>query len=429
MSGIKEVLANVRQWHVETADVLEGLRQIPDETVQCCVTSPPYFALRDYGCDGQIGLESTPAAYVAKLVEVFTEVRRVLRSDGTCWMNIGDSYSTDTKWGGSSSRKNEAKQGYAGRYVRTKSGCKPKDLIGVPWLLAFALRDDGWYLRQEIIWHKPAPMPESVTDRCTKAHETIFLLTKSARYFYDQEAVREPQAESTLEHFKSGVERRQGIKHGSVPGGSTHLANESYKTSQAILPNGRNKRTVWTLTQTPYAGAHFATFPVDLPLTCLKAGTPARGQCAECGSPWERTIESERVKTRPGTETKLALAAGGTLFKDSDKKKRFDELSDIVGNRDPYRHVTTKVTTGWQATCKCGQPENPADGIAPCVCLDPFSGAGTTGVAAKSLGLRYIGLELNPDYAEMSRRRIDRGLVEDAPKQPKSLAGQRDLFA
>ena len=232
-------------------ECIDVLPRIPDGSVNCCVTSPPYFGLRDYGVDGQIGLELTPEQYVAKMVEVFREVRRVLRDDGTLWLNIGDSYV-----GATSQHKDGGSQGHNsciakktmsgipqnGRGDRNralyKAGIKMKDLIGIPWMLAFALRADGWYLRQEIIWHKPNPMPESVKDRCTKAHEQVFLLSKSARYYFDSEAMKEDAVDGS---------------------------------------GKRNRRSVWSVATRPYKGAHFATFPPALIEPCILAGCPADG--------------------------------------------------------------------------------------------------------------------------------------------------------
>lgn len=257
-----------------TADVLDGLCQLADESVHCVVTSPPYWGLRDYGVEGQIGLEPTPQAYVGKLVEVFREVRRVLRSDGTCWVNLGDSYTS----GGRADYGSCAPDAKQATHVAIKSakrapqppGLKPKDLVGIPWRVAFALQDDGWWLRQDIIWSKPNPMPESVTDRCTKAHEYVFLLTKSARYAYDAEAVAEPVAPSTVGRLSQPT---IGQQHGSerVPG----KTNGTMKAVGSI--ELRNRRSVWTIATQPFAEAHFATFPPELAETCIKAGCPAGG--------------------------------------------------------------------------------------------------------------------------------------------------------
>jgi len=252
-----------------TGDCRDVLKTLPSESVHCVVTSPPYYGLRDYGVAGQIGLETSPAEYVAALVEVFREVRRVLRSDGTCWVVIGDSYAS----GGRSTFRSSASKN-KGQQVQDDmlrpvdpEGIKPKDLLGIPWRVAFALQDDGWYLRQDIIWSKPNPMPESVTDRCTKAHEYVFLLSKSPRYYYDAEAISEASA---------------------YPGDERHLRTD--KTIEFAMPDGgsrartanptgltRNRRSVWTVASQPYAQAHFATFPPALVEPCILAGCPKGG--------------------------------------------------------------------------------------------------------------------------------------------------------
>lgn len=334
------------------ADVLAGLAHLGDESVHCVVTSPPYWGLRDYGVKGQIGLEPTPEAFVARLVEVFREVRRVLRPDGTLWLNLGDSYANDGKWGGSSGGKHvKALHGNTGiGRGKRETGLKPKDLIGIPWMMAFALRGDGWWLRQEIIWNKPNPMPESVTDRCTKAHEHIFLLSKSERYWFDAEAIREGRAgNEDANGFRGGLYvggepgKRQvvGNKRVKVPSGwdtdpgahGAYHRNGREKvrgltprhtdhinhTALDVTPRGegRNKRSVWTIATQPYAEAHFATFPEELAEICIKAGCPA----------------------------------GGTV-------------------------------------------------------LDPFGGAGTTGLVADKLSRNAVLIELNAEYAAMAERRI-----------------------
>ncbi len=262
---------------IKIGDCVQSLKQLADESVQCCVTSPPYFGLRDYGHNGQIGLEATPDEYVAKIMEVFREVRRVLRKDGTLWLNLGDSYASfrDGKAVPDSTRgddtgtlvpKGSAKNRMASTFRGT--AIKHKDLIGIPWRVAFALQADGWYLRQDIIWHKPNPMPESVQDRCTKAHEYVFLLSKSDRYFYDNQAIAEPVAESSVKRLtQPNIENQSGSNR--VPG----------KTNGPMKAVGncesRNRRTVWTINTQPFRGAHFATFPVELPKLCILAGTKA----------------------------------------------------------------------------------------------------------------------------------------------------------
>lgn len=325
-------------------DCLTVLRTLPAGSVNCCVTSPPYFGLRDYGHAGQIGLEPTVKEYVAKLVEVFAEVRRVLRDDGTLWLNLGDSYANDGKWGGATGGKHAV--GLHGEPVgrlRRDTGLKPKDLIGIPWRVAFALQDDGWWLRSDIIWAKPNPMPESVVDRPTKAHEYMFLLAKSERYYYDAEAIKEPSqfragnaatfartgpvaqhvlpGQSAAQHRperkgKAGKNSFRG--QGSEREGATGPANRDGRDLESVGygPN-RNRRDVWTVATIPYPGAHFATFPPALIKPCVLAGCPV----------------------------------GGTV-------------------------------------------------------LDPFAGSGTTLAVSTSLGRNSIGIEISPAYIEMAHRRI-----------------------
>ncbi len=263
-------------YSIRIGDCLEILRGLPDASVNCCVTSPPYFGLRDYGVAGQIGLEDTPDAFVARLVEVFREVRRVLRDDGTLWLNLGDSYArtggTDRKVSASAtvgSTRNTLKQ-MGDRTQRSPSGLKDKDLIGIPWRVAFALQADGWYLRQDIIWHKPNPMPESVRDRCTKAHEYVFLLSKGPRYYFDSEAIKEPVAESSAARLAQPTLAQQA--------GSARVPGKTNGNMKAV-GNGetRNRRSVWTVTTKPFKGAHFATFPPDLIEPCILAGCPVGG--------------------------------------------------------------------------------------------------------------------------------------------------------
>lgn len=253
-------------------DALTELQKLPDESVHCCVTSPPYYGLRDYGFDGQIGLEKTPGEYVIRLVEVFREVKRVLRNDGTLWLNLGDSYANpgNARNGAGEDRSTRSEKFNGGtvyllnqrRTVGDFPGLKPKDLIGIPWRVAFALQADGWFLRSDIIWHKPNPMPESVRDRCTKAHEYVFMLTKSRRYFYDYEAGKESA---------SGPGKPCGPKN--------YAGRTDCNRCQIVRGDGltRNRRDVWTIATKPYKGAHFATMPPDLVKVCIKAGCPEGG--------------------------------------------------------------------------------------------------------------------------------------------------------
>jgi len=345
-------------------DVSEVLAQLPDESVHCVVTSPPYWGLRDYGVDGQIGLEPTPEEYVARMVAVFGEVRRVLRRDGTCWLNIGDSYASVP--GSQSQGENgqmadrsvvraraQVRDGKAAAGMGAPSrppgvpGIKPKDLVGIPWRLAFALQADGWYLRSDIIWAKPNPMPESVTDRPTKAHEYVFLLTRSARYFYDADAIREPYQPSSVERDAYGYNHAFANQFKGSPTDGRHPdgkvlppgsfakgpdgrklttitpgpgSHDDYQTgTRERWPNasGRNRRSVWEIATEPYPDAHFATFPQALVEPCVKAGCPEGG-----------------------------------------------------------------------------------------VVLDPFMGSGTTALVARRLGRRSIGIELNETYAALAAKRL-----------------------
>ncbi len=255
---------------IYTGDSLEVLRTLPDEIVQCVCTSPPYWGLRDYGVNGQLGLEKTPEEYVSRMVEVFREVRRVLKKDGVLWLNLGDSYS-----GGKIGRTDldsklfsQRNKKFNGKQREITKGFKPKDLVGIPWRVAFALQADGWWLRSDIIWSKPNPMPESVTDRPTKSHEYIFLLTKSAKYYYDADAISEKS-----EWFEKDAR--------AVNGRTPHKSGKSIQEDSQYAINGvayntngnRNKRSVWSITTQPYSGAHFATFPEEIPTICIKAGS------------------------------------------------------------------------------------------------------------------------------------------------------------
>ena len=259
-------------------DCVESMRAMSDKSVNCCVTSPPYFGLRDYGHAGQIGLEPTPDAYVAKMVEVFREVRRVLRDDGTLWLNLGDSYcsighkKSSSGYGTTGLAGGKAQEHTPLRRENNVPGLKHKDLIGIPWRVAFALQSDGWYLRQDIIWHKPNPMPESVRDRCTKSHEYIFLLSKQEKYHFDSEAMKEPSTASEYDRTKRAANRMAG----------TRYLTEGLKQTKVGATMGqasgtRNKRSVWTVTTRSFKGAHFATFPPDLIEPCVLAGCPAGG--------------------------------------------------------------------------------------------------------------------------------------------------------
>ena len=373
-------------------DALARLKELSSESVDCCITSPPYFGLRDYGVEGQIGLEESPEAYVSKLVEVFREVRRVLKKEGTCWINLGDSYAGS--WGNAghrpeldagSSYQREKKTRYFARGGwdqrrevppnQKVKGCKPKDLIGIPWMVAFALRADGWYLRQDIIWSKNNCMPESVTDRCTKSHEYLFLFAKSRRYYFDSEAIKES---SVSDHPSGNGFKRPARVSYQNPDGTARGNEEQWRG----VGGKRNKRSVWQVNTVPYREAHFATFPEKLIEPCILAGTSEKGYCPACGKAWERQTEKKGATTHQ-------LAEGKGMLNTSRSWK---------GGDVP---VATYKTIGWLPSCQCGDLK-PVLGIV----LDPFFGAGTTGLVAKKLGRHYIGIELNEAYIGMAQKRI-----------------------
>lgn len=307
-------------------DALKAAKRIPDNYVDCCVTSPPYYGLRDYGVEGQLGQEKTPEEYIDKLVLIFREVKRTLATDGTLWVNISDSYAGSGKGrnaDGTHNNKTSNKESEGqrnGKLLKTlkSSGCKSKDLIGIPWLLALALRNDGWYLRQDIIWQKPNAMPESVKDRCTRSHEYIFLLSKSKSYYYDAKAIMEPCVNGDLRSpngSKGTRTQNEGLRKQDAVGNRRYTGfNERYKLSGKR--ELRNKRDVWSIATKGFHGAHFATFPEELITPCILAGCPEKG-----------------------------------------------------------------------------------------VVLDPFFGSGTTGAVALKNNRRFIGIELNEEYAKISSKR------------------------
>ena len=400
-------------------DVRETLRAIPDGSVHCCVTSPPYWGLRDYGVEGQLGLEKLHdclgwatghrcgECYICRMTAVFMEVHRVLRDDGTLFLNIGDSYAGS--WGnyGGQNRGNGTQRAinrgsqvpnpaYDGRErvippSAHVAGLKPKDLCGIPWRLAFSLQASGWYLRQDVIWHKPNPMPESVTDRCTKAHEYIFILSKSERYFWDQEAVKEASQSGPSDIRKMlESQERIGGKHKTLVdpfSAASSATNIGHKRAVGD-PSGRNPRSVWTITTKPYPGSHFATFPPELPERCIKAGTSAKGCCPTCGKPWVRIVE----KPQPPSD----------LRNRDDVKMAYHTQATGGGQKlQAFYDANPPRTLGWEPTCDHGGEP------VPCRVLDPFGGSGTTGQVAIELGRDCTLIELNPKYVELIRRRLD----------------------
>lgn len=396
------------------ADVIAGLAALGDQSVQCVVTSPPYWGLRDYGVEGQIGLEKTPEEYITKMVEVFREVRRVLRDDGTVWLNLGDCYGTnnisENRTQGNESDYTDA---YASRRRRISginhtriTGLKPKDLVGMPWRLAFALQSDGWYLRSDIIWSKPNPMPESVTDRPTKSHEYVFLLTKKARYFYDADAVRE--AHTTPLHAPGNIAKYGEVKRNDF---GTDRVKEVWGN-----PAGRNRRTVWEIATQPTPEAHFATFPESLVEPCIKAGTSERGCCSGCGAPWVRVVERE--------ETGERLVDGSLKTSKAGRKRAYAPGSEITSESSCFKTGLWKKnnTLGWQPSCTCGEyvaddgtrKTLKADTI-PCTVLDPFGGSGTVAKVARRLHRDAILIEINPAYVEIMKKclRLNEQLFED----------------
>ena len=388
-------------------DCLKGLKQLPDNSINCCVTSPPYWGLRDYGVEGQIGLEKTPEEYVAKMVEVFQEVKRVLRDDGTLWLNLGDSYMgswgnyAPTGKGGQRAKQverwrrgaYEGKEDWRPPTSMKQEGIKPKDLVGIPWMVAFALRADGWYLRQDIIWHKPNAMPESVKDRCTKAHEYIFLLSKSRHYYYDQEAIKEPAAyDGRKDTFLKGSPKyAKGVVPGQVEHSMAAKGHERWKKNERG-EYVRNKRSVWTIPTKPFKEAHFAVFPPEIPEICIKAGTSEKGCCSKCGSPWQRVTE----KGEPILQAWSSKGAGQYDINEGVMKRTGIEQGSTL------KHIVPVKTVGWKPTCSCGIEET-----VPCTVIDPFAGAGTTLYVAEQLGRNSIGIELNPEYIEIAKRRLN----------------------
>lgn len=366
---------------IECVDVLDYLRSLPDNLVDCVVTSPPFLGLRSYLPDEhkdkslEIGLEDTPQAFVARLVEVFREVRRVLKPTGTCWLELGDSYNNFRTSGyPGQSVHNGEQRGKDANKQRGHIGFKEKDLMMMPARVAIALQEDGWYLRSEIVWHKPNPMPESVTDRPTKAHEMVYLLTKSATYFYDADAIREPHTEPWR---STGKLEKHGTK--DIDAGANNGFGLAGVTPRLYNPEGRNARSVWTIPTQATPFAHFATYPQELVRRCVLAGCPAQ-TCSVCGAPYERDIdrtanyEKRQDRGQPGYKPPMVDSSGWK--------------------------PATVVDRGWFPSCNCNSRSQPG------VVLDPFMGSGTTALSARSLGRSFLGCDLNEKYVAIANERL-----------------------
>jgi DNA modification methylase len=460
-----------------TGDCRALLPTLAPGSVHCVVTSPPYWGLRDYGVEGQLGLEATTEEYVARMVEVFRAVRRVLRADGTLWLNMGDCYTTNffshdsirsvpqpmgdwSKEGHRLAREDRTCRGAADGL----GGLKPKDLVGMPWRLAFALQADGWFLRADIIWAKPNPMPESVTDRPTKAHEYIFLLTKSARYFYDADAVREPH-DATSPFWRMHPNGQHAISRTARLDGTNEAAPNTWL--RELSPGqGRNLRSVWTIPSAPYPEAHFATFPPALAQRCILAGTSAKGCCRACGAPWVRVISPspehaecratfrmvryppqeiahylKTARMQKGLAAREIDAALGTVTLYSWYEGRpagiqiptaahYRILKSLLGLDDRYdlllENPALGIREGWKPqddTLRRGL-SGAGDHVAttpetrgwvpacqcdvppvPCTVLDPFAGSGTVGEVAEQNGRDAILIELSPAYVRLAEAR------------------------
>lgn len=436
-------------------DVFDRLKTLESESVDCVVTSPPYWGLRDYGVEGQIGLEPTLSEHLGVMIKVFEAVRRVLKPTGTVWINYGDCYAAnvngrsaaDTKALSDDDRtfrdkpfstvgpiydpnytKNPRKKFKSGdRQSRVEQSgriveggyLKPKDLCMVPNRLAIALQEAGWWVRSEIIWAKPNPMPESINDRPATSHEKIFLLSKSPRYFYDAEAVRVgsnwnvenakfPDGWDTdlgahgSRHKTGRTKGKKNKGRGSTPRHEGHIQHT--KLDETPTGQGRNLRNwepepmqTWKIATRPFKEAHFATFPPELAARCIKAGSSAKGCCPDCGAPWVRIISKTVVPT-----TKVSF---GSVADERDEHISSDQGSNRQKDGHIPGMITKSITTGWTPSCECNC------GPVPAIILDPFGGAGTTGLVADQLGRDAILIELNPDYVDISSNRLKASLI------------------
>lgn len=394
---------------IHVGDCRDTLRRMAAESVHCIVTSPPYYGLRDYGVEGQIGLEkvmdclgwATGApcgeCYVCHLVEVFREARRVLRKEGTLWLNLGDSYcsighkKSGSGYGTTGLAGGKAQEHTPLRRENNNPGLKHKDLMGVPWRVVFALQADGWFLRTDIPWHKPNGMPESVTDRPTRVHEFVFLLSKSGRYYYDSHAVMEPVADSGKAQAgrtsaRNGFRRKGSAGAPLIPGqtADVHRSDRDDTAGSGM----RNLRSVWTIPTVPFRDAHFAVFPEALVEPCIKAGTSEGGCCANCGAPYRRVVGGpELVDGRGSGNVERKVATEGERAR----------TNSHLGSSVPW----SPTSIGWEPSCR-----HVDAGTIPATVLDPFGGSGTVGVVAERLGRDSELCELSPKYAYMAERRI-----------------------
>jgi len=384
-------------------DCRKVLETLPSDSVDCIVTSPPYWGLRNYNVAGQIGMENSFSAWLSEMVVIFRELRRVLKPTGTCWLNCGDAYaSTPNGRSAAASKAAGDDRSFRDRPVSTVGEFAAKQRMMMPARLAIALQDDGWWVRDEIIWHKPNPMPSSVKDRTTPAHEMVYLLTKRARYYYDYVAVMEPIAvASEIRYAQPTIsEQKGGAKQDQYENGFTGQRVRSRRPNEILADlaqNGqqmRQRRSVWTIATQPMREAHFATFPEALVEPMILAGTSHRGCCRQCGKPWERVVDRHDRGWDGSVYGERAVAAtGGVLSGGTAKSTLGSSNGKMVGEM---------IHLGWRPTCNCprGRPSRP-------VVLDPFGGSGTVGLVADRHQRDAILIELNPEYAEIARQRID----------------------
>ena len=384
---------------------LDKIQELDDNSIDCVVSSPPYWGLRDYGVEGQLGLETTYQEHIKNIVEIFRAMKPKLKETATIWLNYGDSYAATVNGTKVKDIKNDDR-GFVDKPFSTIQGVlKPKDLVMIPNRIAIALQDDGWWIRSEIIWHKPNPMPESVKDRPTSAHEKIWLITKSKKYYYDADAIRVPQKQDSIARAGRDVWKNNKTDSGNY---SIPNVDSAKKLNQKVLDTvaeGKipmaNKRNVWTVTTKPFKGAHFATFPKDLIEPCIKAGCPEK-ICVECGKPYIRKIKignynKEYQKSCGGnvdgkyTGKSTKNYKGAKAQNPSETKKRILES------------LREKIDLGLHKNCECNTQD-----YKPGIVLDPFGGSGTTGIVSKHLKRKAILIELNAEYISIAKKRINK---------------------